>query len=361
MVMKIASLWVLFVYMLLETGSSLAMRVNSLYNATLPVADQSAVTRTQAISAALQQVLIKVSGNDSIINQPSLATRLTHTDNVNLVQEFSYTPNPLHDPTHNNNLPYLLTLQLDPQPINQWLREAGAPVWGKNRPLTAVWMTFQTLQHSPEIVSQDSPNGIPTLLSQLAEQRGIPLIFPLMDLNDLNHISAENIAAFSNDIILNASKRYNNHALLIGNIIQTANNQFTSQWKLLLNDTTHTQWDWSLPGNSINAILPILVNNIANTLASHFAIVTTNTIQKELLLTVTGITRYTDYARLTHYLSHLTPVAEVDIKQITENNEVILKISLRSTQTAFAQALSISKKLTPSSSSNDMMTYQWNP
>jgi hypothetical protein len=352
--MKTAWLTGFGLYLLLITTSAFAVKVDALYKATLPVTTQTSAEREQGVKLGISQVFIKISGNNQVIDNPKLKARLGTAET--LVQQYSYSTPPIA----NNNAPYLLEIQFDAEGINQWLRDADVPIWGQNRPLIVAWITYTAPKHPIEIISSDTTNEITRSLKQLAIQRGLPLLLPLMDVTDLTQVSTNDVSSMAIANLSSAAKRYDNDAMLIGNIIQSADG-FTSQWKLVFDDN---QSDWTLTGKSMIDILPVLINNVTNTLATRFAVMTTDTVQKDLTLKVTGITQYPDFAKLTRYLNQLTPVANVEIVEITTTNEVILKISLRSSQESFIQTLEQGKKLTPVKTTNNddtRVVYQWNP
>ncbi len=352
--MRTAWLLGLSIFVFFMTTPVLAVKVESLYKGVVPVTTQAVSERNPAMQLALTQVLIKVSGNDQILNNPQLKSRLSSADT--LVQQFGY----LTAPAGKNTAPYLLEVQFDPTSVNQWLRDAGAATWGLNRPLVFAWIVYEAPGHPAEIISSDSANEVASLLKQDAVQRGLPFLLPVMDMTDLNQITTKDITDMAIPLLTNAAKRYAGDAILIGHITLQGDS-LTSQWKLILDNN---QWDWNLTGKNMTEIAPPLIGNITNTLATRFAVVTTNTIQKDILLKVTGITHYPDFAQLTRYLNHLTPVANVEIMKISTNNDVILKISLRSTQESFIRALSLGKKLTPApvtDTTDTMVIYQWNP
>jgi hypothetical protein len=350
--MKTGQLLILSLFLLSFAVPTRAIKVDSLYRGSVPVASQSALDRTQAVQSAITQVLIKVSGNSQIVNNTELKAHLNSAET--LVQEFSY----VSVPATNNKQPYLLTIQFDANGINQWLRDAGAPIWGQNRPLMVAWVEFEVPPRAPEIISSDNTHEIAAFLKRTAEQRGLPLMLPLMDMADLNQASVKDVMEMSVPPLMNAAKRYASDALLIGRIVQNAQG-IATQWKLTLDQE---EWSWSLAGKTLSNVIPVLIDNVADTLATRYAVITTNHIQKDFMLTVTGINHYEDFAHLTRYLNHLTPVANVEILQVTENNTILLKVSLRSTEQSFIQALSLAKKLTAvTHEANTMAVYQWNP
>jgi hypothetical protein len=323
----------------LIVNAAFAVRVESLYQGQVSVASQSQEEQNHAIQAALLQVLTKVSGNNLIANNAEIKSHLN--DAAKWVLQVGYPQ------------PHLLSVNFDPSGINELLRQVNLPIWGQNRPLIVAWIEFESPGHPAEIISSDSVNEVMTLLKYSAEQHGLPMLFPLMDITDINQVTVNDIRTMAIPTLTNAAKRYAGDIILIGKIIQEKNN-FTTQWRLVLNNN---QWDWNLSGQTLNQVFSILMDNTMSTLASRFSVVTSNTVQSELILTVTGVTQKTDFAQLINYLDHLTPVANVDVKQIS-GSVVTLTISLRGTQQSFTQLLSLGKKLTPINAAE--WTYQWN-
>jgi len=347
---------------LIHTTSAFSIKIESLYSAKIPVNTQSEQERIQSIQQALNQVLIKVSGDDKIINNDILKSRLKL--GTQLIQELTYTNTP------GNKQPFLLELHFDGNAINQWLRDASAPIWGQNRPLILSLIIYTSEEYPGEIIStssSDSSNRIVTLLNQNAERRGLPIIFPLMDLTDITQITVKDVLNQELTPNINlAEKRYSNDAFLFGNVTRHSN-QLSSHWKLILGND---QWEWNLTGKTEADVLSALIDNITDTLTVRFAIVTTHQIQNSLQLKITNIRQQSDFVQLIRYLNHLTPVANVCIVEIA-GNEITLKINLRSTQQAFMQAIALGKQLISLPSNTDtsaqidnntsLFIYQWNP
>ncbi len=102
------------------------MRVSLLYQAVVPVSSQSTEERNQMVQQGLAQVLIKVTGNEKIADNPAVKPHLSTADQ--LLEQFSYSA---AVPT-NPQQPYLLHMDFDPEGVNKLLRSAGIPIWGQN-------------------------------------------------------------------------------------------------------------------------------------------------------------------------------------------------------------------------------------
>lgn len=332
------------------TSAVFAVRVSALYQAKIPVSSQSAEERNRVIQAGLAQVLIKVSGNPQITSNPHVKARLGSANS--LMQEFSYASQPA-----TSAKPYVLQLDFDSEGINNLLREAGSPIWGQNRPLILVWLESEIPNQPAEMITSDSANFILPILKQQADRRGLPIIFPAMDVTDLSQVSANDIVTMAIPVLTNAAKRYGSDAILVGRMIQNSNG-YTTQWNLVMGDD---QWSWTLAGKTPEDALSSLADNVANTLAGRYASLLTNSVQAKITLKITGISEDDDLSQLMNYLKHLTPVTDVQVDGVT-GTDVIVSISLRGTQNSFLQAISIGQKLTRVSDDTNqtMAVYQWN-
>lgn len=330
-------------------NAALAVRVDTIYQGELPVSAQSEAVKNQVLPQALQQVFVKVSGNSKVVDNPNLKSHLN--DAGSLAQEFGYASS--HIPT----APYLLTIQFDPEGVNKLLRDAAVPIWGINRPLILAWVDYEIPNHPAEVIDSSSQTNIQNLLKQHANLRGVPIIFPVMDVTDLNQVSASDIMVMAIPKLQAAAKRYASDALLIARISQI-NNGYSTQAKLILADK---QWDWTVSGPALTDVLNRLVDNVADTLSESLATVVANTVQGKVTIKVMGIAAQDDFAQMMHYLEHLTPVASIQVVKISGSN-VTLNVTLHSSQQSFMQILSLGNKLTSvSSGANDKtLVYQWN-
>jgi len=326
-----------------------AVRVADLYQGRVPVASQSQEERNQVLQQGLGQVLVKVSGNTQVLNNPKVQSHLSGANS--LVQEFSYSAS--HQP--NETKPYLLQLDFDVDSVNAILSDAGVPIWGQHRPLILIWLEDEAPGHPAEMINAESTQTISSVLKQNAYRRGIPVIFPAMDIQDLSQIAINDIVTMDITKLTNAAKRYGSDAILIGRIVQDANG-YNTQWKFIL---SQDQWGWNVTGKSLPDVLAALTDHVADALAGRYATVVTDNVQAKVMIKVTGITLEDDFTRLMSYLKHLTTVADVEVVRVA-NDAVILRVSVRGNQTSFMQSILSEKKLTPEPEDNQMLVYQWN-
>lgn len=324
-----------------------AVRVKTIYQVDVPVESQAAENRAQAEELGFAQVLTKVSGNSHILDSPDLKTKSKNAESY--IDEFSY--------LSSSTAPYLLSLHFNSTAVNRLLRNAGIPIWGQNRPLLLGWIEYEVPGKQAEIIGSDSPSGIQTLLKQYADQRGLPFLVPMMDMSEMDQINVNDIVTMNLEPLKVASKPYSCDGILVARIFKLQQG-YSFASKLVLGDD---EWTWSESGDSLDKVVAALVNHVSDALAARYSTVVTNSVQSHVTLKVVSVSQEGDLAQLIQYISHLTPVSDVQPMQI-EGGEVVLNISLRGSKDALIQAFTIGQKLQPiSDSGGDMLAYEWNP
>jgi len=117
--------------------------------------------------------------------------------------------------------------------VNDLLKNAQIPIWGKIRPKTLIWFS-QEVKGKRYLQSQHDQPGIYNIFKQQADKRGISLSFPFMDLQDQSSISTTDIWGNFNDAILLASRRYQAQSTLTSRLFKEPSGLWVSQWSLLM-------------------------------------------------------------------------------------------------------------------------------
>jgi len=330
------------IFVLFAVFNADATVVNDLYSAKIPVAQQNTQTRIPAIRKAFQAVLVKVSGNSKGIQNPILQQAFAKADDY--VQQYSYRSN---DNNNDGTHPYLLLVSFAPNAINSLLLKAKLPVWGADRPLTLFWIAT-SVAHQEKLISANDPGPIPNLIEQYADARGMPVIFPLLDLTDLKQIAVSDVMAPFVTSITQASVRYGSNAVAILRFIKM-NNQWQTIWTLVSNSNTLS---WTIKGSDLTSIVQTGINDISDALASQFAL-TGAAQQSKLNLQISGIDNLAAYARVRKYLSHLAIVTNVDLLQVNAT-QVTFQLNVVGSLAALQQAIKLDHLLTPSGYAMDL-------
>ena len=236
-----------------------AVDVPTLYTAEVPLDQEAADPRNDAYRAALVEVLLRVSGSQLAYDEETVDL-LFPSPGVYVTQ-------------FRAGEEESLWVSFDGEAIEKVLRDSGQSVWGNDRPLTLVWLAVDWGQGEREIVAADDPDRtdqeartidrnrmLRERLLEIAERRGLPLLFPLLDTTDLQSVTFADIWGGFDEAIINASERYEVSSVLIGRV--RAESARPARWS----------WYFSGTGASLSGSPETVLGQVADTLAAEFAI-----------------------------------------------------------------------------------------
>jgi uncharacterized protein len=277
--------------------------VSGLYEARVPVADQSGPERSNALQQAFDAVLVRVTGDRAAGG--SLAVTLGNPNQY--IQQYRYEQAPV-DPANPSAAPGLvLWAKFDASVVDKGLRAAHARVWGAERPRTLIWLALPD-----RILNATDATPLMQALFTAAQQRGIVLLFPQMDSADKAAVSAADITGFNDQRIREASKRYHADAVLAGAVLP-AEGQFAARWQWLAPDKVE---DWQTPAGDQVLVSVDGVQVAADRFAARYAVAPDSTDQDGVALQVDGITSLDAYAKVLAYLGGLTTVRAVHVQHV---------------------------------------------
>jgi uncharacterized protein len=322
------------------SGTARAVEVPGLYEAEVPVTGQSAAERVAASRTALEDVLVKVSGNADIAQNPQIEPMLTEAEQW--VQRYQYRT----IPSSGTAMPsteaptQLLWESFDRQTINQHLYDAGIPVWGVNRPATLLWLAIEN-GGDRYLVGGDNSPDIQAAVNDQAHSRGLPLNVPLLDLQDQGALAVADVWGDFSDMIFKASARYQSDAILVGRVYAVAAGQWQSHWTLYHRGSV-TSWE-SAPGSQDAAIAAGIYGATAE-FVKLYALKITPGVGNTVVLSIENINSLADYARVTHYLQSLDPVADAQVEKV-EGSNVSFLIKVRGQISGLIQTIALGNTL----------------
>lgn len=329
--------------------SSYAAEVNNLYQATAPVTTQQQKERDALAPELLKQVIIKLVGNENQVNNADIAPVLANA--TQLVERYEYIRNNIEaaDLTQPDQLS--LRLSFDKNAVNAVIRQLGLPRWGKVRPDVLVWLATdidgqQTLQGLENI-----PQAVFKPLQQAADERGLPILMPLMDLQDQSALSFDDVWSGNNDAISAASQRYGADIILI---IKMTIHDDTAQivWQSGTGDTRQRWTSEGFISASINKGLGVLVDNLASEYAQHNQVSDTN---KTLSVQIDEVNDYADFSRVMAYLNQIDSIENIRVNNLGMNI-LDLDISYSGDLQVLQRLLSVGGLLSELSAPEDTIT-----
>jgi hypothetical protein len=238
-----------------------AVIVGGLYEARVPVTDQSVTARNAALQLAFGMVLVKVTGDRAAT--ASLVTALGNP--TQYVQQYRYEKVDA-DPVNNVPAGMMLWAKFDAGVIAKALKGAHASQWGVERPRALVWLVSP--DSGGRILNAADNSPLMQALLTAAQQRGIVLAFPQMDAQDKAAIGVPDLARFDAGRIRTASARYQPDAVLVG-VLSPAEGQLAARWEWLAPDKVE---DWQTPAGDAAVVAVDGVQIAADRFAARYAI-----------------------------------------------------------------------------------------
>lgn len=356
--------------LLLGTGSLSAAQVGSLYEAEVPVAGQETEQRNQAILAAFRQVLVKVTGNRGVARLPRVVADLAEAPRY--VQQYRYRLKPV-DPSSQRpveispppveaadappssspmeeglepELPVepqrMLRVRFDGDAINRLLRQRGLSIWGETRPATLLWLTTEQEGRRALLVPEAEEATLRAVMVA-ADQRGVPLLLPLMDLEDQSRLHISDIWGGFADNIREASRRYGPDAIITGRLVQFAPDLWRASWTLYLE---HDVLIWDSEGDSLEMASEAGIQSGIDMLASRFAPVIGAVDTGRIRVRISGVNTLASYTRVNRYLWEQSGAERVDLVY-TEPDAVVYSLRISGGKEALEQRIALSGTLLP--------------
>ena len=291
-----------------------AVEVPTLYTAEVPLDQEAQNPRADAYKLALVEVLLRVSGSELGSDQDAIDA-LFPNPSAYVVQ---------FRPGEEDSL----WVSFDGEAIERVLRGAGQTVWGADRPLTLVWLAVDWGQGSREIIGSDDPERtyaearsidrnklLRERILEIAERRGLPLVFPLLDTIDLQSVTFSDIWGGFDERILDASERYDANSVLIGRIRPSSSRR--ENWSYYFGGE---QRSWNGPPEAV-------VAQVAELLAAEFA-VGGNAPIESVALTVSGIVSVEAYGGLQNLLAGVSLIEAFMVTQVA-GDRVTYRVDVR--------------------------------
>ncbi len=383
----------IFIWILLPFNAS-ALPVTGLYNYRVEVANESDSERSRAFKDALTAVITKVTGDERWLLDPAIVSAINRAQSyVEAVEYESELVEVPVDPalasaaeisadinSASNGLDPSLPTEPDevvtaPQTqmieqryinvsfssalINELLVQANIPIWGSNRPSVLVWMVLQNEIGERTFLSNDSNPEIVSKIQAFAQERGLPIIFPLFDFEDRRSLPLDVIWSLDVEAMRSGSARYGADSILTGRLHFTAGGELVGLWQF---DFQGSAERFDGFDSDLDAYLMKPLKQVTTQLASYFAIVPEASSAQTIVLRVEGIQDLQDYSSLLNYVNSLGLVQKVTMGSI-EGRRLDVRVNLLGDTTQLSELIALDRDLLPIQNSDvasaSILHYRW--
>ena len=304
---------------------SYAMVINHLYEAQLPLNDSN--NEETYVRQGLHQVILKVTSNHSALSNPILQEALDNPKQF--LQKYAVESGQMH-------------VVFNPNEIDKLLKKADIAIWGHNRPVIMLWLAVAKNQGC-NLISSESEVALTQTIQEIAKTYGIPVLLPLLDLEDVTALTVSDVWNNESDVMLNASKRYGSETFISAQIHQNENLEWSANWTLFIGEQ---QWNWMNHNVELPALILEGTQEGTTRIVDYYAVNEAELFNQTFLIEVVGIKNLKSYSSVKHYFENLEPVESVTINEISPSKlQLKVKPYGKSGLQAVQQAITLDPQL----------------
>ncbi len=325
------------------TAFAWAEQVVDLYQTQSLIKSQSGSERARAAADGLAEVFLRVSGSEGTLRNPLIAKALRRAQSY--MYEFRYESTDETLLEGGKEIPASrIVMKFSPQAVEKVLRQARMPMWPANRRSVVMWLVVDKLSGGRQLVGEaENPQEV-KVLTEASVRRGLPVIVPLLDLEDRITLSADDAWNLEENAIRQASKRYRADSILIGRYSQTSRGRWRGNWTLLDDRQGGSMFDSS--GRNLDEIIDKGVDQVAGYMASLAAIVPGTESSGAVVMQLDGIKHFGSYIKVLKYLESLAVVRHAELTAVHEDT-LLLQLYTEGELALLIDALALDKKIFP--------------
>jgi len=306
--------------------------IPDLHEAVEAVPSRGATDRAAASSRGLERVFVRVTGDAAIGSNPQLQPVLAQAQQY--VQGYRY--------EREDNQLYL-HLSFDPQAVSEQVHKLGLPMWPNNRPGTLVWMAVDTLQGGRSVLRGEEFPELYAALEAMAMERGLPVDFPVMDLNDQRNMPLGNLWALDERVVERAGERYRPDATLMGRLLEASGQRWQASWLLIHGGRSYA---FDASGGSLEEVALRGIDEAANLLAQRYAVRPSGDSgqQSAVIVELSGVDSFADYTEASSYLQDLAQVSSADLLSV-DSDRMRFALTTSARLQNLRDALALNRKL----------------
>ena len=313
--------WALYAVLGLCINAARAEMIADLYSVSVPVAEQSQAELQRAAALGLRELAVRISGRSSAASDPALNSVFANA--LRYLDQYRYERNA------GGNSPLLAQLRFGATQIDHALRGAGLPQWGANRPALQTWLVVDDGK-SRHFVDDDDP--IAAALRDQLRRRGLQLHFPA----NFSAVSMDDAWSLDTTKVRAAARA---DGYLIGRIAQTSDG-YQGAWVL---DANGQLLNAEGQADTLPAYFAQTLDRIVDNFSPQYALAA-NAAAEGIVLRITGIGSFDDYAAVLNYLRHLAAIKNA-IPMLLRSDELLLQLKIEGSAEQLTRQFALESRL----------------
>lgn len=320
-----------------------AAEVQGLYQASVPVASRDDErVRQQAFTTAMRQVIVKLSGRTDALEQPDIRRALGSAQNYVEAWAYRAMPVAVAPGEAGADAPGIaLEVVFFESQLQELLDSAGIALWPRNRPDTLLWVVEQDVNGRRSLLAADSP--VHARLQALAAERAMPLIVPILDLQDRLALRPDILWELDPAAIQGASSRYGTDSVLVLRIMQLVSGDVIARAEHHLRGLVRELDALEQP---LDPFLAGSIDLTARELASNYGVFVSaqQNFDTRVMLAVAGVDSAAAYAAVLRYLENLAVVKDIQPVQV-DGGDLLLDVSTGGQLRQLIETLALDRRL----------------
>jgi hypothetical protein len=335
--------WCLAGVLLLGSTAGMAVPVTNLYRAEVPVANQGRAALDDAARDALGEVLVKVSGSAEVLDLAAIRQAMARAKDM--VQQYNY---------RRESGELRVLIEFPSELVTELVTSAGAPLWTANRPATLAWVAVD-LADGRRFLTPAAE--LYPALEQAFDQRGLPLRFPLYDLQDSTALKVDDLWRLNGAALTGATARYGNQHILAGRMSQLSTGRWLGDWSYISDEG---RVDRRVEADDAAALAVTGSTLVAEALAARYAVATTATMGGSVLMRVQGITDFRQYRELVSWLESLELVKHANV-ELMQGDTLTLRLVAQAAAAQLRSTIELNRRLEvlPYQDPDIELVYRW--
>jgi len=317
--------------------------------------------QSSAIELAFKRLLVRVTGISEALQEPTIVAELDKGSRYLSSFRFEASGEFFTNILGEKVATKAMVLDFDEATVNGLLIQNRLPVWGARRPDVLIWLADR-LDGQDHILADNETTELAQLVSAEAAGRGVPLLFPIMDLTDTLNLSFADVNGLFSQDIEAASGRYSAEAVLAGRIVQRVND-YSADWLLLFKGERIR-----LPEvkGTLADIVTDGINMVAERLSEQYAFVLDPLLLGTIRLQVVNINDLAEFAAIERYLQTLNLITGITVRHFGAS-DIVFDLTISGDRMQLADLLNLDGQLVPieedtlEAKLDNLLYYQWLP
>lgn len=278
--------------------------------------------RRDAYARALARVLVRVTGQRNVGSRPEVAPLLEAAEQF--VQQFTTRPS--------DDGGEVLWVAFDGAALERAAASVGLPIWNRDRPATLVWLAVDRGDGTRDLLGADSADPAKLAIEQAARERGVPLIWPLLDSADRAAASAGDVWGGFGEKVAAASSRYRADVVVVARLRARPGQAAYGSWDVRTGAESDRWRAGAVQG--VNQLADYLVSRLAA--SSDVATVTS--------ITVSNVYSVDAYSDVLNYLERLTLIERVRLRAV-QGDVLVFEADVRGDSSRLRRAIDVGRLL----------------